>query len=146
MCGTARNSPKKMRMKLFNLFGKKKKLKNGTWREYNKHAVMITEGTFLNDLKHGTWRYYYETGTLAIEENYAYDKLHGPYKSFFPEGTLMSEGLYEHNAREGYFQVYNEQGQLVRAILYVRNMLVTDTPHNEIAPGQPVSLLIPSLV
>jgi len=115
-------------MKLFSLFGKKKKVRNGSWREYNKHAVVITEGTFLNDLKHGAWRYYYETGALAIEEHYAHGKLHGTYKSFFPGGTLMSEGRYEHDLREGYFQVYDEQEKLVRAILYARNVLVTDTP------------------
>lgn len=129
-------------MKLFSLFGKKKKVKNGTWREYNKHAVIITEGTFLNDQKHGAWRYYYETGTLAIEEHYAHGKLQGTYKSFFPSGVLMSEGCYEQDLREGYFQVYDEQENLVRAILYARNVLVTDTP-------QPVSqssfnVLIPS--
>ncbi len=125
-------------MKLFNLFGKKKKLKNGTWREYNKHAVIVTEGTFMNDLKHGAWRYYYDTGGLAIEEQYEHDKLHGVYKSFFPNGTLMSEGRYEHGSREGYFQVYSEQGRLVRVMLYARNVLVTDTPHPETAQRQPV--------
>jgi antitoxin component YwqK of YwqJK toxin-antitoxin module len=132
-------------MKLFNLFGKKKKLKNGTWREYNKHAVIVTEGTFMNDLKHGAWRYYYDTGTLAIEEHYEYDRLHGVYRSFYPDGTLMSEGRYEHSSREGYFQVYNEQGELMRVILYARNVLVADTPQPEATSRQPVlNVLTPS--
>ncbi|HET9053521.1 MAG TPA: hypothetical protein VFM90_05070 [Cyclobacteriaceae bacterium] len=125
-------------MKLFNLFGKKKKLKNGTWREYNKHAVMITEGTFVNDLKHGPWRYFYDIGGLAIEEHYEHDKLHGVYKSFFPGDKLMSEGRYEHGSREGHFRVYNEQGKLVRVMVYARNVLVSDTPQPHTAPGQPV--------
>lgn len=128
-------------MKLFNLFGKKKKLKNGTWREYNKHAVIITEGTFVNDLKHGVWRYYYDTGGLAIEEHYANDALHGRYKSFFPDGMVMSEGCYEQGSREGYFQVYDEQGQLTRVILYAHNVLVSDSLVTEVTPklvAQPV--------
>lgn len=132
-------------MKLFNLFSKKKKLKNGTWREYNKHAVIITEGTFMNDLKHGAWRYYYDTGGHAIEEYYENNKLHGTYKSYFPDGTLMSEGRYEHDSREGYFQVYNEQGKLVRLMLYARNVLVTETSQVELAPRQPVLNILTSL-
>lgn len=119
-----------MRMNLLKkLFGQKKKLKNGTWREYNKHAVMITEGQFLNDLKHGAWRYYYDTGGLAIEEHYELGKKHGTYKSFFPGGMVMSEGRYEHDLREGYFHVYDERERLVRVILYAHNVLVTDTKY-----------------
>lgn len=129
----------KMRMKLFNLFGKKKKLKNGTWREYNKHAVIITEGTFMDDLKHGVWRYYYDTGGLAMEEHYANDVLHGTYKSFFPDGMLMSEGCYEHGSREGYFQVYDEQGRLTREILFARNVLVTDSAYHAVTAGRLVN-------
>jgi antitoxin component YwqK of YwqJK toxin-antitoxin module len=132
-------------MKLFKLFSKKKRLKNGMWREYNKHAIVVTEGTFMNDLKHGAWRYYYDTGSLAIEEHYEYSKLHGVYKSFFPDGALMSEGRYEHDSREGNFQVYNEQGKLVRVILYVRNVLVKDTLHIESVPNQSVLNVLTSL-
>lgn len=130
--------------KLLNLFRKKKQLKNGTWREYNKHAVMITEGNFLNDMKHGVWRYYYDTGSLAIEEHYEHGKLHGTYRSFFPGGMLMSEGHYEQDLREGYFHVYDEQERLIRLILYARNVLVTDTPQP--LPQSCFNLLISSQV
>lgn len=115
-------------MKLLNLFRKKKKVKNGTWREYNKHAVMITEGSFINDLKHGIWRYFYDSGALAIEEHYEHGRMHGAYRSFFPNGRVMSEGRYEYDLREGYFQVYDEDGRLARIILYARNLLITDIP------------------
>lgn len=139
MYGIARSLLKSTDMRFFNFFGRKKK--NGVWREYNKHAVLITEGTFLNDQKHGLWRYYYDSSELAIEEYYELDRLHGQYRSFYTNGQRMSEGQYEHGSREGYFHVYNEEGLLVRVMLYARNVLITDTPQPQQSATKKLTLL-----
>ena len=52
------------------LFGKKKpRLKEGRWKEFNKHAILISIGNYVGDRKHGEWREYYDTGELMLEEN-----------------------------------------------------------------------------
>jgi antitoxin component YwqK of YwqJK toxin-antitoxin module len=111
-----------------------KKIKNGKWKEFNKHAVLVSEGEYVNGLKHGIWREYYDdTGALLIEENYKNGIPHGQYRSFYPNGQLCGEGEFINGFREGYFRLYDEQGVNIKNLLFVNNMQIND--NNEPARG-----------
>jgi antitoxin component YwqK of YwqJK toxin-antitoxin module len=104
-----------------------KKIKNGKWKEFNKHAVLVAEGEYVNGLKQGTWREYYDdTGALLIEENYKNGIPHGRYRSFHPNGQLCGEGEFINGLREGYFRLYDEQGTNIRNLLFVNNIQIHD--------------------
>jgi antitoxin component YwqK of YwqJK toxin-antitoxin module len=101
-------------------------VKNGKWKEFNKHAILIAEGVFVNDQKHGLWREYYDTGELMIEENYDHGIQHGCFASFHQNGQVFSKGQYFHGSREGYFRVFDEEGKNIRNLLFIKNTKVED--------------------
>lgn len=100
--------------------------RNGKWKEFNKQAVLISEGCYHHDLKNGAWRQYYETGELLIEETYDNGVLHGRFASYHQNGRLLSEGKYRYGQREGYFHVFDESGKQIRSLLFVNNVQVED--------------------
>lgn len=102
-------------------------MKNGKYKEFNKHAVLISEGSYLNNLKHGVWREYYDqTGSLMIEENYRHGIQHGRFSCFHPNGKLLSEGNYIDGKREGEFLVYDDEGNRIRVLQFANNNLISD--------------------
>ena len=102
-------------------------IKNGKWKEFNKRAVLIAEGVYINNLKHGVWREYYDhTGTIMIEENYKNGIQHGRYASYHPNGQIWSEGNFHNGLREGYFRVYDEHGNNTRNLLFINNSQIED--------------------
>ncbi|MBT1705973.1 toxin-antitoxin system YwqK family antitoxin [Chryseosolibacter indicus] len=103
-----------------------KQLKNGKWKEFNKHAILIAEGWYANGLKNGLWKEYYDTGELMIEEYYKQGIQHGRFASYHPNGQLSSEGQYNNGRREGYFKVYDEEGRNVRTLLFIDDNQVED--------------------
>lgn len=117
-----------------------KDLKNGKWKEFNKQAVLVSEGHYQQDLKHGLWKQYYETGELLIEETYDKGILHGRYAAYHMNGTLLSTGQYQHGRREGYFDIFDENGKQVKKMLFVNNIMVeeTDTARPRAAERSPV--------
>lgn len=115
--------------KMFQRFFRRKSrhiAKNGKWKEFNKHAVLISEGHYENDFKHGSWRQFYETGELLLEENYKNGVLHGRYATYHPNGQVLSEGEYQHGKREGVFNVFDESGNQTRRLLFVNNVLLDE--------------------
>ena len=128
--GIVRNMNKiKMWKQMFERLLSRKKAKaprHGKWKEFNKHAVLIAEGHYQDDLKHGLWKQYYETGELLIEETYDHDVLHGKYASYHMNGALLSAGQYQHGRREGYFNVYDETGKQLKRLLFVNNVQVEE--------------------
>ncbi len=109
------------------LKNEKSNLRNGKWKEFNKHAILISEGCYVNGRKHGVWREYYDhTGSIMVEEEYLHGTPHGRYASFYPDGQLWSEGRFEHGSREGYFKVYDEKGEHIRTLLFVRDKQIED--------------------
>lgn len=109
-----------------------KKNKNGKWKEFNKHAILVNEGFYKDNLKHGPWKHYYETGELVIEESYQNGELHGQYVAYYINGERMSQGYYAHGMRQGYFHIYSEQGKLTRVILFVDDVSIEDVAIGEI--------------
>lgn len=104
---------------------KENSAKNGRWKEFNKHAVLVAEGLYVNDLKHGTWREYYDhTGTLMIEENYEHGVPHGTFTSYHPNGNVLSHGEFVNGERQGFFRVYDEEGNHLRNLYFVNNIQV----------------------
>ena len=96
--------------------------RNGKWKEFNKHAVLIAEGHYVNNKKHGVWREYYDSnGGLMIEEAYLNGVKHGRFASFHPNGQILSEGEFQYGSREGCFKVYDENGTHVRNIVFLDN-------------------------
>ena len=108
------------------IFKKTPNPKNGKWKEFNKHAVLIAEGNYLHDRKHGLWREYYDTGELMIEEVYENGIPHGRYATYHINGKILSEGQYVNGHRDGYFKVYNESGRHTKSILFIRNSLMEE--------------------
>jgi antitoxin component YwqK of YwqJK toxin-antitoxin module len=107
---------------------KPSQIKNGKWKEFNKHAVLIAEGFYVNNKKHGTWRQYYDqTGTIMIEEDYKHGIQHGRYASFHLNGQLLSEGQFVDGMRQGYFRVYDEDGNNIRNLFFVDNIEIEGT-------------------
>lgn len=106
--------------------------RNGKWKEFNKQAILISEGHYLQDLKHGPWKQYYETGELLIEETYDKGTLHGRYAAYHMNGKLFSEGQYKHGRREGYFHIFNESGKHIKRMLFVNNIMVEEVDANRL--------------
>ncbi len=109
--------------------------KNGKWKEFNKHAILVAEGSYVQDMKHGVWRQYYESGELIIEETYEHGVLHGRYSAYYLNGQVMAEGPYFKGKREGYFHVYDEGGEKVKSTLFVNDVEVDS--QREIKSGHP---------
>ncbi len=94
-------------------------IRNGKWKEFNKHAILIAEGYYLNNKKHGIWREYYDhDGSLMIEEIYRHGISHGWFASYHPNGQLLSRGEFKNGSREGIFRVYNENGTNIKNIVF----------------------------
>ncbi len=103
-----------------------KGIRNGKWKEFNKHAVLIAEGVYVNNRKHGLWKEYYDTGELMIEESYLHGIQHGRYAAYHPNGVVFSEGQYMNGRREGYFRVYDERGKNIRNLRFTNNEEIED--------------------
>jgi antitoxin component YwqK of YwqJK toxin-antitoxin module len=102
-------------------------IKNGKWKEFNRHAVLIAEGLYVNNLKHGVWKEYYDhTGSIMIEEHYRHGVHHGRYASFHPNGQLWSEGQFNNGLREGCFKIYDEEGNNIRSLLFTKDIQIDD--------------------
>lgn len=103
-------------------------IKNGKWKEFNRHAVLIAEGNYIDNTKHGLWREYYDhTGTIMIEEHYNHGIMHGRFTSYYPNGKKFSEGEFFNGSREGYFKIYDEHGKNIRNLLFIDNIQIADT-------------------
>lgn len=102
-------------------------LRQGVWVEYNKHAVVISRGTYIDDVKHGLWREYYDSGALMLEEHYEKGTMHGVFTSYHPNGARCSEGNFIQGHRHGAFLVYDEGGNHVRTLLFDRDELVRES-------------------
>ena len=77
-------------------------IKNGKWKEFNKHAVLIAEGIYINNKKHGPWKEYYDhTGTIMIEEDFLFGVQHGRFISYHTKGHVLSQGEIHNGSREG---------------------------------------------
>jgi len=116
---------------LNRLFNKEKRKtceqrKNGKWKEFNKNAILISEGHYVDGQRDGCWRFYYDSGELLIEEEYSMGKKHGKYNSFFRSGNLMSEGKFSEDHRQGEFRVYNEQGRLTKVLVFKNDGLIEE--------------------
>ena len=113
---------------LDTLFRRKKSaLKEGKWKEFNKHAVLISEGCYVNNTKDGVWKEYYDSGELMIEETFQNGVLHGHFASYHRNGNLLSVGAYVNGSREGYFRIHDEEGVYIKSLLFSNNNLVEGT-------------------
>ncbi|HMG93904.1 MAG TPA: hypothetical protein VK589_27785 [Chryseolinea sp.] len=102
-------------------------MRNGKWKEFNKHAILISEGHYVNNKKHGVWREYYDSnGSLMIEEAYWHGVQHGRFASYHPNGQVLSEGEFQNGSREGCFKVYDEDGTNIRNIVFLCNEEIED--------------------
>ena len=109
----------------------KSQIKNGKWKEFNKHAVLISEGNYVNHQKHGVWREYYDTGDIMIMEHYDHGVLHGPFTSYRPGEKVFSQGNYHNGAREGFFTLFDEEGKIIKKLLFINNHQIEDIEQHE---------------
>jgi antitoxin component YwqK of YwqJK toxin-antitoxin module len=109
-------------------------VRNGKWKEFNKHGVLIAEGVYINDKKHGAWIEYYDySGSKMIEEDYENGVQHGRFISYHPNGQIFSKGQFVNGLREGQFRAYDEFGKNTRTIVFVNNIQIrenADSPGN----------------
>lgn len=128
-----------MKYKKATSMTKPKNFQNGKWKEFNKHAVLVAEGNYLNNMKQGLWREYYDSGELMFEEYYNNGIQHGRFASYHLNGQLFSEGRYHNGLREGYFKIYNENGNNIRTLLFINNHQIEDIDEipkiNELSNG-----------
>jgi antitoxin component YwqK of YwqJK toxin-antitoxin module len=118
----------KIKILVVTMRKKAKIIRNGNWKEFNKHAVLIAEGFYLNSKKHGTWREYYDAnGSIMIEENYQHGIQHGSYTSFYPNCQVCSKGQFSNGLREGFFKIYDEQGNTINNLLFVNNVEIENS-------------------
>ena len=115
--------------------------RNGKWKEFNKQAILVSEGHYHLDLKHGLWKQFYETGELLIEETYDNGILHGRYASYHMNGSLLSAGQYQHGRREGYFNVFDENGKQTKKLLFVNNIQVEEIESTPVPTDKRESIL-----
>ena len=106
-------------------------IKNGKYKEFNKHAILISEGTYLNHQKHGVWREYYDTGDIMIIEHYHHGMQHGPFTSYMPGHKVFSQGNYHHGSREGFFTLFDEEGKIIKELLFINNHQIEDIEQYE---------------
>jgi antitoxin component YwqK of YwqJK toxin-antitoxin module len=110
--------------------------KSGHWKEYNKSAILIAEGLYVNGRKHGVWKEYYDTGQLMIVESYSNGIKHGNFRAYYPSGQQASEGQFKYGWRQGYFTVYDEDGAPKKPLLFVNDVQVdtiTDPKKHELS-------------
>jgi antitoxin component YwqK of YwqJK toxin-antitoxin module len=101
--------------------------RDGKWKEFNKFAILIAEGYYVNNRKQGVWKEYYDhTGSVMIEQHYDNGIRHGRFASYHPNGQLFSEGTFNRGLREGYFRVYNEHGRNIRNLLFIHDNQIED--------------------
>jgi antitoxin component YwqK of YwqJK toxin-antitoxin module len=113
---------------MFDTFFGQKKIppKQGKWKEFNKHAVLISVGDYMNDNKHGHWQEFYDTGELMFEEHYQHGVQHGLFSSYHRNGNLLSKGMFLWGSREGYFKVFDEGGVHIKSLLFFENKLIEE--------------------
>jgi antitoxin component YwqK of YwqJK toxin-antitoxin module len=126
--GTVMNLHKKFKnINMVQLTETATQIRNGKWKEFNKHGVLIAEGMYVNDKKQGTWTEYYDqSGSKMIEEDYRYGVQHGRFISYHPNGRIFSQGQFVNGLREGYFKAYDEFGKNTRTIFFVNNIQIRD--------------------
>lgn len=100
--------------------------KNGKWKEFNKHAVLIAEGFYIDNKKHGVWREYYDSGELMIEESFHEDVPHGQYAAYHKNGVVLSEGKFIGGSREGLFKIYNSDGTHIKSLWFANDTLIAE--------------------
>ncbi|MFZ1806426.1 MAG: hypothetical protein WAU36_04355 [Cyclobacteriaceae bacterium] len=127
--------------------------KNGTWKEFNKHAILISEGYYVDGIRDGLWKFYYDSGELLIEEEYDHGKKNGKYSSFFRNGKLMSNGKFSNDLRQGEFKVYNDQGRLTKVLTFKNDTLIeelnpifTPASHQQLTYDLPMLVLFISYI
>lgn len=116
--------------------------RNGRWKEFNKHAVLIADGNYVDGMKEGTWREYYDFGGLMIEENYVGGVQHGRFASYHPNGQLLSEGYFKCGQREGDFRVFSEEGIHVKTLCFKGDVKIKEiehAPNTSLFSEEPVS-------
>lgn len=118
---------------MFSLFKRKADpMRNGKWKEFNKHAILIAEGRYVNDKKHGIWREYFDdNGSLMVEEAYSHGVPDGRFISYHPNGKPLSKGEFKNGLREGVFTIYDENGSIIRNMVFFRNKEIELTAQNE---------------
>lgn len=114
-------------------------IRNGKWKEFNKHAILIAEGYYLNNKKHGIWREYYDhDGSLMIEEVYSHGISQGQFASYHPNGQLLSRGEFKNGLREGIFKVYDENGTNIRNIVFFGDQEIEEIVEPESISGSAI--------
>lgn len=115
--------------RIFSGSGVSKKVnrkRDGHWKEFSKHGVLIREGDYKDGMKTGKWKLYYDTGEIAIEETYHEGNKEGPFQSFYPSGQPISEGQYRAGKREGRFNVFDTSGKLVKTMVFREDNLIEE--------------------
>lgn len=107
------------------------KLKEGKWKEFNKHAILIAEGHYQTGQKHGRWREYFDTGELMLEEDFYKGTADGRFATYHRNGKVLSEGNFIQGLRMGEFKIYDEQGIHIKSLRFERDVLTEEVEHEK---------------
>jgi antitoxin component YwqK of YwqJK toxin-antitoxin module len=111
---------------------KENKRRNGYWKEFNKHGILIREGSYNEGIRIGKWKLYYDTGEIVMEESYVNGAMEGSFKSFYKNGQMLSEGQYQNNKREGSFFIYGSDGKLIKVLKFEHDMLIEEVIQDQL--------------
>lgn len=98
--------------------------KQGKWKEFNKHAILIAEGHYVDGHKQGRWKEYFDSGELMLEEDFEKGVSDGRFISYHRNGRILSEGNFKNGLRSGEFRMYDDQGIHTRSLWFENDCLV----------------------
>jgi len=107
-------------------------LKQGRWKEFNKNAILIAEGQYINGKKEGSWKEYFDSGELMIEEDFVDGIPCGQFVSYHRNGYALSEGQFCKGLRSGEFKIYNASGGHIKSLFFECNNLIQEIEYKKI--------------
>lgn len=92
--------------------------RNGIWQTYSPEGVLLEECNYLNDKLDGVFKSYYLNGNVSLEENYVAGKTNGKSTAYYPNKNVSMTGNHHNGWRDGEWSTYDVNGKIRSTILY----------------------------
>lgn len=93
-------------------FDFKKRLGDGSYKEYFENGELKIETQMVNGKPDGEFKEFYANGKLKRWENWKDGKKEGPAKLYYENGQVQSEFSFENNKQGPFYKLYYEDGKL----------------------------------
>ena len=98
--------------------GSKKKILDGTVKQYYANKVLKNEISYKGGKRNGTAKNYYKNGKLHQQIEYINDKKNGEAITYYESGTVFQITTYENNLMHGLRKKYRPNGKLMAEVPY----------------------------